>query len=109
MSPPSKRNESGETNCPFWIIHVLRLTGQHPGPERSGRTRRAGVPYHLDMQPHPLPASPSTPSPPRKPPASPPSPTSLDRPFLTGQPDVVMLTFVRHGKQEMPSGSFTPG
>jgi broad specificity phosphatase PhoE len=61
------------------------------------------------MQPHPLPASPSTPSPPRKPPASPPSPTSLDRPFLTGQPDVVMLTFVRHGKQEMPSGSFTPG
>ena len=71
--------------------------------------RRARVPYHLDMQPHPLPAPPSTPSPPRRPPASPPSPTSLDRPFLTGQPGVVMLTFVRHGKQEMPSGSFTPG
>src|SRR6202021_914767 len=36
------------------------------------------------------------------------SPPSLDRPFLTGQPDVVQLTFVRHGKQEMPSGAFTP-
>ncbi len=36
------------------------------------------------------------------------SPTSLDRPFLTGQPDVVQLTFVRHGKQDVPSGSFTP-
>jgi broad specificity phosphatase PhoE len=36
------------------------------------------------------------------------SPTSLDRPFLTGQPDVVQLTFVRHGKQDMPSGAFTP-
>src|SRR5260370_802747 len=61
------------------------------------------------MQPHPLPASPSTPSPPRRPPAPAPSPTSLDRPFLTGQPGVVTLTFVRHGKQEVPSGSFTPG
>lgn len=50
------------------------------------------------MQPHPPPASPPVPS-----------PTSLDRPFLTGQPDVVTLTFVRHGKQEVPSGSFTPG
>ena len=60
------------------------------------------------MQPHPIPASPSTPSPPRKPPAQAPSPTSLDRPFLTGQLDVVQLTFVRHGKQVMPSGSFTP-
>jgi broad specificity phosphatase PhoE len=60
------------------------------------------------MQPHPLPASPSTPSPPRKPPAQAPSPTSLDRPFLTGQLDVVQLTFVRHGKQDVPSGSFTP-
>ena len=60
------------------------------------------------MQPHPIPASPSTPSPPRKPPAQAPSPTSLDRPFLTGQPDVVQLTFVRHGKQDMPSGAFTP-
>jgi 2,3-bisphosphoglycerate-dependent phosphoglycerate mutase len=38
-----------------------------------------------------------------------PSPTSLDRPFLTGQPDVVTLTFVRHGMQEVPPGSFTPG
>jgi len=38
-----------------------------------------------------------------------PSPTSLDRPFLTDQPDVVTLTFVRHGKQEVPSGAFTPG
>ena len=38
-----------------------------------------------------------------------PSPTSLDRPFLTDQPDVVTLTFVRHGKQEVPPGSFTPG
>lgn len=36
------------------------------------------------------------------------SPTSLDRPFLTGQPGVVQLTFVRHGKQDVPSGSFTP-
>jgi 2,3-bisphosphoglycerate-dependent phosphoglycerate mutase len=36
------------------------------------------------------------------------SPTSLDRPFLTAQPDVVQLTFVRHGKQDMPSGAFTP-
>jgi len=36
------------------------------------------------------------------------SPTSLDRPFLTGQPDVVQLTFVRHGKQDVPSGAFTP-
>ena len=66
------------------------------------------VPYDLIMQPHPLPTSPSTPSPPRRPPASAPSPTSLDRPFLTGQPGVVMVTFVRHGKQEVPSGSFTP-
>lgn len=60
------------------------------------------------MQPHPLSASPSTPSPPRQPPAQAPSPTSLDRPFLTGQPDVVQLTFVRHGNQEVPSGAFTP-
>lgn len=37
------------------------------------------------------------------------SPTSLDRPFLTDDPDVVTLTFVRHGRQEMPSGAFTPG
>jgi 2,3-bisphosphoglycerate-dependent phosphoglycerate mutase len=36
------------------------------------------------------------------------SPTSLDQPFLTGQPDVVQLTFVRHGKQDVPSGAFTP-
>jgi len=60
------------------------------------------------MQPHPLPASPTTPSPPRRPPAAPPSPTSLDRPFLTNQPGVVTLSFVRHGKQDIPSGSFTP-
>ena len=60
------------------------------------------------MQPHPVPASPSTPSPPRRPPAAAPSPTSLDRPFLTNQPDVVTLSFVRHGKQEMPTGAFTP-
>jgi probable phosphoglycerate mutase len=60
------------------------------------------------MQPHPIPASPSTPSPPRRPPAAPPSPTSLDRPFLTYQPNVVTLSFVRHGKQDMPTGSFTP-
>lgn len=38
-----------------------------------------------------------------------PSPTSLDGPFLTGHPDVVTLTFVRHGQQEVPPGSFTPG
>jgi 2,3-bisphosphoglycerate-dependent phosphoglycerate mutase len=62
------------------------------------------------MQPHPLPASPSTPSPPRKPPAPPPSPTSLDRPFLTGWPGVVTISFVRHGKQQLPpEASFTPG
>jgi broad specificity phosphatase PhoE len=60
------------------------------------------------MQQHPIPASPSTPSPPRQPPAAAPSPTSLDRPFLTGQPNVVTLSFVRHGKQEVPAGSFTP-
>jgi probable phosphoglycerate mutase len=60
------------------------------------------------MQPHPVPAAPSTPSPPRKPPAAAPSPTSLDRPFLTNQPDVVTLSFVRHGKQVVPGGSFTP-
>jgi 2,3-bisphosphoglycerate-dependent phosphoglycerate mutase len=61
------------------------------------------------MQPHPLPASPSTPSPPRKPPAPAPSPTSLDRPFLTGQPNVVKVSFVRHGKQQLPPAtSFTP-
>jgi 2,3-bisphosphoglycerate-dependent phosphoglycerate mutase len=82
--------------------------GNTPQLERLSRTRPGAVPYHLSMQPHPLPASPSTPSPPRRPPALAPSPTSLDRPFLTGQPGVVMLTFVRHGKQEVPSGSFTP-
>src|ERR1700734_1467800 len=82
--------------------------GNSPRLEGSGRTRRGMVPYDLIMQPHPLPTSPSTPSPPRRPPASAPSPTSLDRPFLTGQPGVVMVTFVRHGKQEVPSGSFTP-
>src|SRR5271156_3469916 len=82
--------------------------GNSPQPERSGRTRHGAVPYDLSMQPHPLPASPSTPSPPRRPPALAPSPTSLDRPFLTGQPGVVMGTFVRHGKQEIPSGAFTP-
>jgi probable phosphoglycerate mutase len=60
------------------------------------------------MQPHPVPTSPSTPSPPRQPPAAAPSPTSLDRPFLTGQPNVVTLSFVRHGKQQVPEGSFTP-
>jgi probable phosphoglycerate mutase len=42
-----------------------------------------------------------------QPPQSP-SPTSLDRPFLTHDPDVVQLTFVRHGKQDVPSGAFTP-
>lgn len=61
------------------------------------------------MQPHPVPASPSTPSPPRRPPAAAPSPTSLDRPFLTNQPNVVTMSFVRHGKQETPAGAFTPG
>jgi len=55
------------------------------------------VPYDLTMHSHTLPGYPS------------PSPTSLDLPFLTGQPDVVTLTFVRHGKQEVPSGAFTPG
>jgi len=43
------------------------------------------------MQPHPLP-----------------TPTSLDRPFLTGQPDVVTVSFVRHGQQEFPDAPFTP-
>jgi broad specificity phosphatase PhoE len=61
------------------------------------------------MQPHPQPASPSTPSPPREPPAPAPSPTSLDRPFLTNQPDVLTLTFVRHGQQEVRGAKFTPG
>jgi probable phosphoglycerate mutase len=60
------------------------------------------------MQPHPLPASPSTPSPPRQPPAPAPSPTSLDRPFLTHQPDVITVTFVRHGQQEVHGTTFTP-
>ncbi len=60
------------------------------------------------MQPHPIPASPSTPSPPRRPPAPAPSPTSLDRPFLTNQPNVVRVSFVRHGQQEVPTGAFTP-
>ena len=60
------------------------------------------------MQPHPIPASPSTPSPPRQPPAPAPSPTSLDRPFLTNQPDVLQVTFVRHGQQEVPGAAFTP-
>jgi len=82
--------------------------GNTPQLERSGRTPLGAVPYDRHMQPHPVPASPSTPSPPRRPPAPAPSPTSLDRPFLTGQPGVVMVTFVRHGKQEVPSGSFTP-
>lgn len=49
------------------------------------------------MQPHPIPAPPTSPS-----------PTSLDRPFLTGQPGVVTVSFVRHGRQEFPSGAFTP-
>lgn len=60
------------------------------------------------MQPHPLPTSPSTPSPPRTPPAPAPSPTSLDRPFLTGQPGARMITFVRHGQQDVPRVDFTP-
>jgi broad specificity phosphatase PhoE len=60
------------------------------------------------MQPHPVPASPSTPSPPRQPPAPPPSPTALDRAFLTGQPNVVTVSFVRHGKQEFPQTAFIP-
>jgi broad specificity phosphatase PhoE len=60
------------------------------------------------MQPHPIPASPATPSPPRQPPAPAPSPTSLDRPFLTNQPDVITVTFVRHGQQEVPGATFTP-
>ena len=83
-------------------------TGQHPSQNDSADGRCGAVPYDLDMQPHPLPASPSTPSPRGDPRLSAPSPTSLDRPFLTGQPGVVMLTFVRHGKQDIPSGSFTP-
>ena len=37
------------------------------------------------------------------------SPTSLDRPFLTGLPGVVTVSFVRHGKQEVPDSAFTPG
>lgn len=37
-----------------------------------------------------------------------PSPTSLDRPFLTHDPDAVTLSFVRHGKQDVPSGTFVP-
>jgi 2,3-bisphosphoglycerate-dependent phosphoglycerate mutase len=61
------------------------------------------------MQVHPQPASPSTPSPPRQPPAPAPSPTSLDRPFLTNQPDVLTVTFVRHGQQEVRGAKFTPG
>jgi broad specificity phosphatase PhoE len=28
---------------------------------------------------------------------------------LTGQPGVVTVSFVRHGRQEMPGGAFTPG
>jgi broad specificity phosphatase PhoE len=60
------------------------------------------------VQPHPIPASPSTPSPPRRPPAPAPSPTSLDRPFLTNWPDVLNVTFVRHGQQEVPGATFTP-
>ena len=60
------------------------------------------------MQAHPVPTSPSTPSPPRTPPAPAPSPTSLDQPFLTGLPGVVTVSFVRHGKQDVPSGAFTP-
>lgn len=61
------------------------------------------------MQPHPVPTSPATPSAPRTPPAAAPSPTSLDRPFLTGLPGVVTVSFVRHGKQQVPDGAFTPG
>jgi probable phosphoglycerate mutase len=60
------------------------------------------------MQPHPLPTSPSTPSEPRQPPAPPPSPTSLDRTFLTGQPNVVTISLVRHGMQEYPQPPFVP-
>ena len=60
------------------------------------------------MQPHPLPTSPSTPSPPRTPPSAAPSPTSLDRPFLTHQPGTVTVSLVRHGKQQVPEGAFTP-
>ena len=36
------------------------------------------------------------------------SPTSLDVPFLTNQPDVVTVTFVRHGQQEVLAAPFTP-
>lgn len=41
-------------------------------------------------------------------PAPTPSPTSLDRPFLTHWPDVLTVTFVRHGQQEVPGTAFTP-
>jgi probable phosphoglycerate mutase len=36
------------------------------------------------------------------------SPTSLDVPFLTGQPDVITVTFVRHGQQEVHPAPFVP-
>lgn len=61
------------------------------------------------MQPHPAAPSRSTPSQSGTPHVGAPSPTSLDRPFLTGQPGVVKVSFVRHGRQEMPAGAFTPG
>jgi 2,3-bisphosphoglycerate-dependent phosphoglycerate mutase len=70
--------------------------------------QRAAPEPDARLQPHPIPASPSTPSPPRRPPAPAPSPTSLDRPFLTNQPDVITVTFVRHGQQEVPGQTFTP-
>ena len=48
----------------------------------------------------------AAPSEPRPTPTA--SPTSLDRPFLTHWPDVLTVTFVRHGQQEVPATSFTP-
>ncbi len=36
------------------------------------------------------------------------TPTSLDRPFLTGQPGVRTLSFIRHGQQDVPGGTFVP-
>jgi len=91
----------------LWIIHVLWVTGNTlhtaaPKPSAPADNDRGSV------QPHPLPITPPTPLPDSHPLANAPSPTSLDRPFLTGDPDAVTLSFVRHGKQDVPAGRFVP-
>jgi 2,3-bisphosphoglycerate-dependent phosphoglycerate mutase len=65
---------------------------------------RAATSVRRVTQAHPTSTSPSTPSVPKDPPSGPPPPSPLDRAFLTNQPHVAQLVFVRHGQQEWPTG-----